>query len=318
MQRIARNQASEVRIELGSVSRRPGVVSSLDWLRGVTDIQCRVRTPFNTDGTWAAPSSGFPLLSTDTTFAADEGDTFIQVATSSPSTAVLKYGDTIAIGRSSADTFDEYTTARVVGVTGEGNTVLLGSPLPCDIASGVSVFSLVVYATVSASNAQSTGPATVDVELTDANGEKFRLTQQFRIVRYVPNWSLTPERLQTLMPSIWHSREQDDHTLQETIDAALVNELLPRLAARGIREDMIRDTEPLEPAHVSACRLQLMLNDPTAPRERVADARTELADKVDMAMRHVESWVGDDSDDEKPSPKDGGDGARFSYISNVM
>jgi len=302
MQAITRNQDSTLTVHL--LPRTTQSVTghlSLDWLRSATAIECRVRAPSSRDNlTWAAVESGFPLFSANAGLGgAFEGDTSIFVDSSAVS---LQYGDYIAVGRSASESSSEMTIARVVGVTGEGNTVLLGSPLPCDAPGGADVFSLTVRVGVTAAQSLDVGVGTVDVRVTDADGAQWVFSEPFEVVRRVVAWTITPDRLQVLMPSIGHLREADDFTLQETIDATLANEVLPMLRGKGIREHGIRNAAALEAFFIACVQLHLAKNNPAIEIDRLDYWQADAVTKLELALQDRDAWYLDDQTIEAPMP----------------
>lgn len=308
MQRVTMGKADEIRIDLGALTRRPGGVADLSWIKGITSILVRVRTPANTEGgAFVAPSAGFPLLvSTIGTGDVEAGAESFFV--SAPASS-LRYGDTLAVARRLSDTTSDYTTVRFVGVTGEGNTVLLGSPIACDCEDGSDVVSLTIYAAISETMSAQIGAGVVDVKVIDADGAEFVYLQAFRIVRFETNWTMTPERLQVLMPSILRRREGDDVTLQETIDAARDIELMPVLNSYGIAEENIRNTKPLESLFLAAIDLHLARNDPSTDDDRLKRLERTFDSRLPLVMTMRDAWYLDDQQVEKPMPPENGDAA---------
>lgn len=304
MQAIPRNQDSTLTVHL--LPRTTQSVTghlSLDWLRDATAIECRVRAPSSRDNlTWAAVESGFPLYVGSTGVAAVEGQTSISVI--QPSAYDLERGDYIAIKTQQTEQQGDYAIARVSGIGLEGNGLWIGSPLPCDVPIGSDIIALTVRVGVTAAQSLDTGVGAVDVRVTDSTGAQWVFSEPFEVVRRVVAWTITPDRLQVLMPSIGHLREADDFTLQETIDAALANEVLPMLRGKGIREHGIRNAAALEAFFIACVQLHTAKNNPAIEIDRLDYWQAECVTKLELALQDRDAWYLDDQASETPNPPD--------------
>lgn len=128
-------------------------------------------------------------------------------------------------------------------------------------------------------------------------GLELEWTEPFAIVRRVPVWVLDDDELVRRFPEVAALRERSDVMLEETREAALEEELLPRLRAKKdstgtpIREENIVSTWPLVPAHVAAVRLFLANNDMANFTKQDRDeARAELQQKLDLAFADADAW----------------------------
>ncbi len=147
----------------------------------------------------------------------------------------------------------------------------------------------------------------------DADDVEWVFAEPIEIVRRVVAWTVTPDRLQVLMPSIGHLREADDETLQETIDAARTNEVLSILAGKGIREHGIRNAAALEPFFIACVQLHLAKNNPSTAIERLDYWQADAIVKLEAALQDRDAWYLDDQAAETPMPPE----SESKYLSGI-
>lgn len=260
--------------------------------RQAVSAECRVRTASETETAFAACTLG--TLNPGTVAAADEGDTEITLTTAS---ITIQRGHRFLLVLATGERLWVRAAAYVTFSTQTSKTLKLMSPLPCDVPTSSRLFGLRVSRALTLLETEVEGPAMIDWRLlSDTGAITAEWSEQFEIVRRMPRWELDEDELARRMPEIYAARDLGDVTLQETIEAALEEELLPRLRAKRdnygqpIRESNIISTWALVPAHVAAVRLYLANNDPTKTKEQRDEARAEVLQKLDLAFEDADAW----------------------------
>lgn len=184
--------------------------------------------------------------------------------------------------------------------SGASTTLRLTQPLPMAIPASSNIYSLAITRALTTTETSVEGEGVAHWKAT-IGGIEYAWSETFRIVRRVPTWWLDSESLTRLLPLAVNMRERDDEDYTETIEAALNNELLPRLRAKGIREEDVVTTDPLTPCHVAAVALHLAKNDPSTPLDRREAAERDLVQSLDLAMADVGAWY-DAPQTEDPTP----------------
>lgn len=239
-----------------------------------------VTTPAEPTGTSGAATLDAVLNGVATTADAEEGDTTLTVATSKAQVRGRRVVITTVTG-------EQFTVRLSRSVTSA--TIYLASPLPMDVDTGATFTELRVSRALSLDETAQEGPGTVTWTAT-IGGQPYVWTEEFEIVRRVPRWEADTDEIERRFPEILALRERNDLALDETRDAALEEELLPRLRAKGIREANIVSTWPLVPPLVAAMRLFLSINDKSDPASRREELRAELEQKLALALQDVDGW----------------------------
>lgn len=213
-------------------------------------------------------------------------------------------GNTVVNGPISADAF--------TGGDANAVTLYLMSPLVNDVPIGSELRGFQVSRALTALETADAGRGVIDWRILDgSNAVLAEWVESFTVAHRVPRWELDDDELQRRMPEVLALRDQNDVTLEETREAALEEELLPRLRAKrdqngnAIREERIESTWALVPAYVAAVRLHLANNDSSSTAERRAELRAELDAKVTLAMSDIDAWY-TVPEIENPSPADAG------------
>lgn len=191
-----------------------------------------------------------------------------------------------------------------------GTTMYLSQPLPMSIAGSSTVKGIAVLMTITTTQSATEGSGVVLWQVT-IGGVDYSYKEQLDIVRRIPRWELDAEMLTKRLPMIETIRERSDVAFDETINAALQMELLPRLRSRGIREENIVSTTSLIPAHVAAVAYHLAKNDPSRPSDYRAELRQELAGAIDLALQDVTGWY------DSPQTDDGSAGESPGTFSSI-
>jgi len=176
-------------------------------------------------------------------------------------------------------------------------TLNLSSPIPMALPQYTAVRGVAISRALTALETAQDGPAKVQWTAT-ISGQVLEWTEAFEVVRRVPRWELDEDELTRRFPEVLALRERNDLALDELRDAALEEELLPRLRARKIREADIVSTWPLVPAHVAACALFLMRGNSKRTKEDRDEARSDLEQKIDLALADVDGWYDSSQDEE--------------------
>jgi hypothetical protein len=175
-------------------------------------------------------------------------------------------------------------------------TLRLASPIPMALPSGSSVFGIAISRALTADETEDEGKAKVAWTAT-VGGQTLAWTEEFEIVRRVPRWELDDDLLTQRFPEVLALRDSNDLALEELREAALEEELLPRLRAKKdqegnpLREANIISTWPLVPAHVAACKLFIACSPGSGrTKEDRDDARSELEQKLALALEDADAW----------------------------
>lgn len=253
---------------------------------------CRVRTGSETETDFTACTLG--SVSPGMVSAADEGDTEITLTAAS---ITIVRGHRFLLVLSGGAQLWVRASEYVSFGTQSSKVLKLMSPLPCAVPISSRLYGLRVSRALTLLETALEGPAMIDWRVLSAGGAiTAEWSEQFEIVRRMPRWELDEDELARRMPEIYAARDQGDVTLQETIEGALEEELLPRLRAKRdnygqpIREANIISTWALVPAHVAAVRLYLANNDPTKTKEQRDEARAEVLQKLDLAFEDADAW----------------------------
>lgn len=207
------------------------------------------------------------------------------------------YGETFVVRAALSGTTDQLRTAQ---------------PIPMRLDGGSTIAGIAVSASITSAQANDVGSGVVVWSVTLA-GQVYSYAEQLEVVRRIPRWELDADRLTALMPSIETLRERSDLALDETINAALEMELLPRLRSRGIVEENIISTEALVPAHVAAVAYHLAKNDPSRGIDARQALREELGGALDLALGDTLAWY-DAPQTADPAPSQArGDFASMGY-----
>lgn len=181
-----------------------------------------------------------------------------------------------------------------------GTTLSLGSPLPVDVPTGSPVTAYEVRYQLPAAATAAVGGGIVRWVVTLA-GVAYEWADEIKIVRRIPQWPLDADELTRRFPEILAQRDSLDGDLEETIEAALEEELLPRLEAKGIEQENIISSWSLIPAHVAAVRLFVARDSRSASPERREELRKNLEDVIQRALDDQRAWY-DAPETSDPSP----------------
>lgn len=181
-----------------------------------------------------------------------------------------------------------------------GTTLSLGSPLPVDVASGSTVSGYEVSYQLPTAAVANVGAGIVRWSV-DLDGQSYEWHDEFKVSRRIPQWPLDGDELTRRFPEILAQRDSLDGDLEETIEAALEEELLPRLEAKGIEQENIISSWSLIPAHVAAVRLFVARDSRSASPERREELRKNLEDVIQRALDDQRAWY-DAPETSDPSP----------------
>lgn len=271
--------------------------------------EVRVRT-HAVNGDWGAAT--LDSLAVEVAEAASEGDTEI-VCTMGDADSVVK-GRRYVLALTTGERFWVRASLTVVGEDadpgpgGTDTTVRLMSPLPCAISAGSSLYGMRCSRALTEEETAIVGAAIADWRVTVGSAVVAQWSQPFAVVTRLPVWLLDEDELTRRMPEVLARRDSGDVTLQEAIDAALEEELLPRLRAKRdalgtpIREAGILSTHALTPAHVAAVRLFLARSSTQATIEQRQALEAELSTKLDLAIADADAWYVSSQTDDKPGP----------------
>lgn len=170
-----------------------------------------------------------------------------------------------------------------------GTTLYVGSPLPVDVASGSTVSGYEVSYSLPTAAVANVGPAIARWSV-DLDGQSYEWAEEFQIVKRVPQWPLDADELCRRFPEILAQRDALDGDLEETIEAALEEELIPRLEARGIQQENIISQWSLVPVHVAAVRLFVARDDRSTSPERREELRKNLEEALQRALDDQRAW----------------------------
>lgn len=194
--------------------------------------------------------------------------------------------------------------------TQTGTSQKLMSPLPFDVAGG-QLIGIELIRQLTVLETATEGRGLIHWTATIA-GVAYAWTEEFEIVRRVPTWMLDDDELLRRFPEVLARRDASDVSLQETREAALEEELLPRLMAGGILPQNIISTWELVPAHVAAVRLFLSRDARDVSLEQRDEYRRDLEEKISLALKNPRGWY-DAPQETDPSPGTD-DGGRFGVL----
>jgi hypothetical protein len=170
-----------------------------------------------------------------------------------------------------------------------GATLRLASQLPCAVAASSTIAGLRISRALTAGETATEGRALVEWTAT-IGGQTYAWAEEIEIVRRVPRWELDAALLEERWPEVLALRENNDLALDETIDGALEQELIPELRAKGVREQDIITTWPLVPAHVAACKLFVAMNDRATTKAIRDELRADMVLALKRALGDVDAW----------------------------
>lgn len=212
----------------------------------------RVATAFTAMPT-ADDNATVDSVNTTVTAAADEGATSITIA-SATVVAGVKY--LVADAGKPPLVVESAHSAT-------GTTLYLKDPLPFALTTSATVKGIRITHALTSGETSLEGPG-IAVWTATVAGVEFSWTESFRVVRRVPRIPLTVDDLTRVYPVVLRLRERSDVGLDEVITSAWEYRILHRLAAKGIREEDIVDSEVLRPALALACVLHLVALDESA------------------------------------------------------
>jgi hypothetical protein len=172
----------------------------------------------------------------------------------------------------------------------------LSSPLPFAVPVGSTMFGCSLRRVLSLPETSMVGPMVVDWRVTSPDAADAEFTEHHEVVTRLVSWLLDEDELMKRMPEAAALRDSGDTSLAETIDVALEEHLLPRLRGKSgangqrIREHSIVSTWPLVPAHVSAVRLLLCMQNPRKTKEDRDEARADLDAAIALALNDSDAW----------------------------
>lgn len=148
-----------------------------------------------------------------------------------------------------------------------GEVFTLVSPLPCAISHGSTLKSAEVSFDITGAESKLCGLGVAEWTL-DNDGVKSRFASTFKVVKRLPVWTLTQGELLSNCPWIAGHRDRTDEDLGNLIHSALHMDVLRILRNKGVQEEDILNTEPLKPAHITACAYRVALNDDSVSKEK--------------------------------------------------
>lgn len=237
----------------------------------------------------SADNATIDAVNTTVTAAASEGDTSLTVA-SATFVAGVKYLVT------DPGKYPLVVEAQTGGTT---TTLYLKDPLPHAVTTSATVKGIRVSHALTADETSEEGPG-IAVWSATVDGVEFVFTDSFRVVRRITQIPLTVDDLVRTYPVVLRLRERSDVGLDEVIAAAWEYRVLHRLAAKGIRDEDIVDSEVLRPVLALACVLHLVALDESADPVWRDSLVTEFERTMEATFGRVD-WY-EHSQDADPAP----------------
>lgn len=201
----------------------------------------------------SADNATVDAVSTTVTASASEGDTSVTV-----SSATFVHGVKYLV-----EDPGKFPLVVESAHSATGTTLYLKDPLPHALTTSATVKGLRVSHALTADETSEEGPG-IAVWSCTVDGVAFTFTDSFRVVRRITQIPLTVDDLIRTYPVVLRLRERSDVGLDEVIASAWEYRVLHRLAAKGVRDEDIVDSEVLRPMLALACVLHLVALDESA------------------------------------------------------
>lgn len=171
--------------------------------------------------------------------------------------------------------------------TKTGIEALISSPLPRTLEPFSTLKGFSVTKALTAEQTATAGPGIAHWKAI-IDGQAIQWSSSFRIVRRMPVIPLTTGELQVAYPQVMRMRDVDDSALEELISTAWEHRVLPRLAAKGIIDENIVDSEPLRPLTALACMLHLVTMDESGSQQWRESLQAEYDRLVESTIARVD------------------------------
>lgn len=265
-------------------------------LGALSSVTVRVRTPSTSlPAVDEAEAATADSVSTTIGAAASKGATSITVA----SATGIAEGRQYAIGLGAVD--DDSVVVKVRRQV--GTTLTLTEGLPVAVAQSDTLKGFRVSHALTADETETSGEGLAVWKAAYASGETRTWDQQFWVVRQRLHHTLTVTRLTSKYPQVLRLRPPTDEKLQEVIDAAWEDRVIPALEGRNIDVWTIKSAARLEPVVATACVLHLVLADAASTPEYVERAEKDYESALELALRGRHFWI-DAPDDRNPQADD--------------
>ena len=253
-------------------------------LGALQSVTVRVRTPSTSlpavDDAEAATAD---TTSTTVATAAARGATTLTVASASG----IDEGRAYVIGLGAVD--DDFVVVDVRRVV--GSVITLKEPLPILVPADSTLRGYRVSHALTADETKDRGEGVARWEATYASGQKRLWDQQFRVVGQRLHHTLTPSRLTQKYPIVHRFRPPNDEKLQEVIDTAWEDRVVPALEAKQIDIWTIKSAARLEQVVAAACVHHLVSMTEGADLEFVERMEKEYTNQMETALRGRHFWV---------------------------
>lgn len=266
---------------------RPGLL-----LQGeVTSPKARVKTPAVTGTTFDACT--VDDVDVEVTAPTDRGGDVLAIES-----AAVVSGRRYLLDTGPAGILD--IVSRTEGTVTE---LRLASALPLDVPSGATVKGHALLRALTSEETSVAGDCSVEWQAT-VNGQVVAWTDLFRIVRRIPQASMTTTTLLRLRPQMRSLQLPDDVTFEDVIAGAWEGRIVPICEAQGLYDEEIVSDQALLPLHALACVLQVVEDDPRCDRIYVEDLRKQL--RAETTRTFARSTYDEQRHDVEASPRNRG------------